>query len=99
MRRVLCGIKGNEQSQALEKVSQATKISEEIDQLLEERNGVVHDKLSKILLPMKDIQHHGTFIIHGFENSFLQKESARDENFKFFEFVSSRLSTWVQHVP
>ena len=30
--------------------------------------------------------------------TFMQKKSSRDENFKLFKFISSTISTWVQHV-
>ena len=46
---------------------------------------------------MRDIQHHGASI-HDFEDPFTRKVSARDENFKFFKFISPAVSTWVQHI-
>jgi len=58
----------------------------------------VHDKLLEILPPMRDIQHHGTSILHAFEDPFMRRESARDESFKFFKFVLPTISTWAQHV-
>jgi len=61
-----------EQSLSLEEVSPTAEISEEIDQSLEECNGVVHDKLLKILPLMRNIQqHHDTFILHDFKVPFL----------------------------
>ena len=87
-----------EQSLALEKVSPTVEISKEIDQSLEECNEVVHDNLLDILPSMKDLQHLDMFILHDFEDHFLQKESTRDEIFKFFDFVSPTISTWAQRV-
>jgi len=52
----------------------------------------------EMLPPMRDIQYLGMFILHGFEDSFLQKESARDRCLKFFEFIPPALSTWAQCV-
>ena len=48
---------------------------------------------------MKDNHHHDTIILHEFEDSFIQKESARDERFNFFKFISPTISTWAQSVP
>ena len=59
-------------------------------------NEVVHDKPVELLLPMRDIQHHGTFILHDFEDLFMQKESARDERFKFFKFMSPTIGKRAQ---
>ena len=81
------------QSLALEKVSPTAKIFEKIDQSLEECNGVVYDKLLKILPLMKDNQHHGTFILYAFEDPFLRKKSAKDDSSKFFKFTSPTIST------
>ena len=39
--------------------------------------------------------HHNVSILHDFENPFIQKESARNESFKFFKFISPSISTWV----
>jgi len=39
-----------------------------------------------------------TFILQGFEDPFIQKESARDESFKFFKFISPAISTWARRV-
>jgi len=41
---------------------------------------------------MKD-NHHGTIILHDFEDPFMRKESARDESFNFFKFISSTINT------
>jgi len=41
---------------------------------------------------------HGKIIHHDLEDTFLRKKSAKDDNFKFFEFISPTISTWVQHV-
>ena len=96
--RVLCGIKGIEQSFALEEISPIAKIFEETDQSLEGYNGVAHDKLLEILPPMKDNLHHGTFILYSSKDPFLPKKSAKDDNSKFFKSISPTISTWVQHV-
>ena len=61
-------LKDIKQNIALEEVSPTAEIFLEIDQSLEEFKGVLHDKLLKILPPMKDIQHHSTLILHGFED-------------------------------
>ena len=53
----------------------------------------------EILSSMRNFQHHDTFILHDFEDPFMQKESARDETFKFFKFVSPTISAWAQQVP
>jgi len=45
---------------------------------------------------MRGIQHHGTFIHHGFEDSFMREESARDERFKFLKFMSPTIGMWAQ---
>ena len=58
----------------------------------------MHDKRLETLAPMEDIPHHGTSILHGFEGSFLLKESARDKSFNFFKFISPTINMWVQHV-
>ena len=47
---------------------------------------------------MEDISHHGTIILYDFKVSFLRKKSAKDDSFKFFEFIPPPISTWVQHV-
>ena len=55
------------------------EISEKIEPLLEEHKRVVHDKLPEGLPPMRDIQHHGASILHGFEDPFMWKEFAKDD--------------------
>ena len=82
---------------ALEEVSPTVKMFKEIDQSLEECNRVAHDKLLEMLPPMKDNQYHDTFILHGFENPFLQKQIVKNDTSKFFEFTSPTINTWVQH--
>jgi len=47
---------------------------------------------------VEDNHHHGTVILHDFEDPFLLKKSAKDDSFKFFEFISLIISTWAQHV-
>ena len=47
---------------------------------------------------MKDIHYHGTFTLHGFEDPFPWKKSAKDDSSKFFEFISPIISTWVHYV-
>jgi len=83
---------------ALKEVSLTAEIFEEKDQSLEECNRVVHDKLLKILPPMRDNQYHDTFILHGFEDPFLRKKSVKDDSSKLFEFISFIISTWAQYV-
>jgi len=48
---------------------------------------------------MEDNNHHATIIFHDFKDHFLQKKSAQDDSFEFFEFISPTISTWVQCVP
>ena len=48
---------------------------------------------------MEDNYHHAMIIFHDFEDHFLQKKSAQDDSFKFFELMSPTISTWVQHIP
>jgi len=59
-----------------EEVSPTAEVLDEIGQSLEAYKGVVYDKILEILPSMKDHQHHGTFILHNFEDTFIQKESA-----------------------
>jgi len=59
------------QSLPLEEVSPTIEIPEKTDQSLEESKRVMHNKFLETLPPMKDIQHHGTLILHDFEDSFL----------------------------
>ena len=82
------------QSLALEEVSSATEIHEKVEPSLTESKGIMYNKLLETLLSMRDIQHYGTFILQGYEDPFMQKESARDESFKFFKFISPAISTW-----
>ena len=58
----------------------------------------MHGKLLKILPPMKDNQYHGTFILHDFEDPFMQEKSVKDESSKFFKFISPIISMWAQRV-
>jgi len=66
--------------------------------LLREFKEVVHDELSEGLLSIWDIQHYGVSILHSFEDPFMWKQSVRDENFKFFKFISLTISMLEQHV-
>jgi len=52
----------------------------------------------EVLPSMKDSYHHGTIIFHDFEDPFLPKENAQDDNSKFFEFISPTISMWVQSI-
>jgi len=81
-----------------EKVTTSIEIPKKMKPMLEEFKEVVHDKPSEGLQPMRDIQHHDTSIIHGLENPFMQKESVRDESFRFFNFISPSISTWARRV-
>ena len=60
-RRILVESKKTKQRFALvvkEEVTSSAEIPEKMRPLLEEFKGVVHDKFSKELPPMRDIQHH-----------------------------------------
>jgi len=78
-----------------EELTLPAEIHEKVGPSLEDFDEVEHDKLLKILPPIKDNQHHGTSILHGFEDPFMQMESARDENFNFFKFISLTISMWA----
>ena len=86
------------QSLTLEEVSPTAKIFEKLEPSLKKYKRVVHDKFLEILPPTRDIQRHSTFILHGFEDPFMRKASARDENFIFFKFLLLTISTWAQRV-
>jgi len=83
----------------LEKISPIAEVLKEVDKSLEELKEIIHDKFVDILPPIKDIQHHGASILYGFEDSFMRKESDRDESFNFFKLISLTISTWAQLVP
>ena len=82
----------------LEEVSSTVEIPEKIEPSLKEYKRDVYDKLLETLPPMRDIQHHGTFIFHDFEDPFMWKESVRDESFKFCKFVLPTISMWAKRV-
>jgi len=44
---------------------------------------------------MKGIQHHGAYILRGFNDPFMRKEGDANESFKFFKFISPTISTWA----
>ena len=88
-----------EQGITLEEVSPTIKIPKKVDKSLDEGKEVKHDKLFEVSPFEEDIPHHGTSILHGFENPFMRKESARDESFNFFKFILPTISTWAQRVP
>ena len=100
-RRVFSRLKGNKAGIGLlvkKEVTLPAEIYEKIKPLLGEFKKVVHDELPKELPFVRDIQHHDASILHGFEVSFMQKESARNESFKFFKFISPTISTLAQRV-
>ena len=66
--------------------------------MLEEFKEVVHDEFPKGLPPTRDIQHHDASILHDFEDPSMEKESARDESYVFFKFISPTISTQAQRV-
>jgi len=82
---------------ALGEVPTTAKISKEVDKLQDKCRGVGINKF-EVLPSMEDNHHHGTIILHDFGDPFLRKKSAKDDSFKFFEFISPTISTWVQHV-
>ena len=63
--------------------------------MLKEFKEIVQDELPERLSNMRDIQHRGASILHGFENPFMRKENAREESFKFLKFISFTISTWT----
>jgi len=71
---------------ALEKISTTAEIPKEVNKLQEKCKGIEINKL-EVLPSMKDNQHHGTIILRDFEDPFLRKKSAKDDSFKFFEFI------------
>jgi len=85
------------QGVALEEVSRTVKIPEEIDKSQEEYKGVGINKL-EVLPSMEDNHHHGTIIFHDFEDPFMQKENAQDDNSKFFEFISPTDWSLMLHI-
>jgi len=82
----------------VKEVAPSIEVPEKMKPMLKEFKRIIHAELPEGLSPMRDIQHHGAFILHGFEDPFMRKESVRDENFKFFKFISPYFSTWVQCV-
>ena len=85
------------QNLTLEEIILPAEVPEELDKSLDEYKGVVYDKLVDILSSRRDIQHHGTFILHSFADPFMRKKSVKDESPKFFKFISP-ISRWAQHV-
>jgi len=47
----------------------------------------------EVLSLVEDISHHGTFILHGFEDPFLQKKSVKDDSSILRVYM-----TYYQHV-
>ena len=86
------------QGVALKKVSRTAEIPKEVDKLQEECKRVEINKL-EVLPSMEDNHHHGIVILYDFENPFMRKESAREESFSFFMFVSPTNCMWAQCVP
>ena len=72
-----------------------TEIPEEFDKSLDECKEVGHDELFEVSPLVEDILHHDTSILHSFEDLFMWKESARDEGFNFFKFISPTINMWV----
>ena len=62
-----------------EEVTPHAEIHEKMKPLLREFKEIVHDKLLEELLSMRDIQHHGTSILHSFEDPFMRKEFSKDD--------------------
>ena len=87
-----------EQGIALDEVSPTAEIPKEVDKSLDDCKEVGHDELFEISSAVEGIPHHGTSILHSFEDLFMQKESARDENFNFFNFISPAISKLAQCV-
>ena len=71
------------QSLALEEVSTIAEIPEEVEKSQKECKGVGYDKL-EVLPSMEDNQHHGTFILHDFEDPFLHNKFAQDYSIQCF---------------
>ena len=74
----------------------SAEIHERAEPALEESEGVGHDERLEILPPMKDNQHHGTFILHNFEDLFLHNEFAQDYSVQHFLDWNSRMSSFEE---
>ena len=53
-----------------EEATASIEVPEKIKSILEEFKEAVHDELPEGLPPMRNIQHHGAYILHGFEDPF-----------------------------
>ena len=87
------------QGVTLEEVSTTIEIPKKVDKSLDKCQEVGHDELFEKSPPVEDIPYHGAYILHGFEDPFVRKESDRDESFNFFMFISPTISTWALRVP
>ena len=76
--------KNIKQGIALEEVPSTVEIPEEIDLSLEGSKGIVHDKRLETLAPMEDIPHHGTVILHVFNDPFQHNKYAQDYRIQRF---------------
>jgi len=79
-------------------VTPSIEVPEKVMPISEVFKEVVHDGLPEGSPPMRDIQHHDASILYGFEDFFMHKKSARDESFKFFNFISPTISMWARRV-
>ena len=91
-RRVLCGIKENRAKSSFRKSFSNRRNFQNRPIIGRVQRRCAQQALEK-LSPMKDIQHHGTFILHSFEYPFLQNESVGDTSFQFFKCILLTIGT------
>ena len=53
-------------------------------------------EMRPLLEEFKPPWHHSASIFHGFKDPFMREESARDESFQVFNFISPTIGTWMQ---
>jgi len=83
-RRFLYGVNRSKAKYYFRRSFITVKIPEEVDKSLGESKKVRHDKLFEILSPMEDIPHHGTVILHVFNDPFQHNKYAQDYRIQRF---------------
>jgi len=56
----------------------------------------IFEEMKSLLEEFKPHWHHSASILHDFKDSFMRKESARDESFQVFKFISLIIGMWAQ---